>query len=676
MLVESDGQGRLIRLRGNPAHPYSRGTLCQKTAAFGDLVHSRERLTRPWVRGADGALAPASWEEALDRVAVAIERAAPERILGLSYAGSMGILARKFPLRTMHALGATLHDAGICDATSTAGWEAVMGRAVGCDLAEVEHSDALVLWGCEAARTHQHLLPAIRALCRRGVPVVAIDIWRSDTIRRLERWGGRGLLVRPGTDAALALGAMRLALEEDLWDRAFLELECAGADELEREVRAGHDPAWVEEVAGVRERDLCALVELLARAERPFLKLGIGWTRRRNGGMAMRAVCSLAAVLGIAERTHYESGDHFGLAEEVVERPDLRPAGAPRRVVPQVTLGPALEAGEFDVVLVWGHDPAVTLPDSGAVRRGLARQDTFLVVHEQFLTETAALADVVLPATTFVEQTDVYRSYGHRVLQLGRAACRPPGEARSNVATFAALAGRLGLPEPCRERDEEALCRALLEASAERLGREGLERVWTGEPTKLPPRVLEGRGTPSGRIELASEACERAGLPRTACWKSEEDPRDTGEWRLFCAPSIATHNSTYNHSPRHLRRRGAVRAHLAPADAERLGVREGDRVRLSNARGALSYPAAIDDALPAGLVRIDGLPRADDAPEGAGINLLTPSDLADMANGNVYLSTRIDLERLDSAGRSAAPSGHGAARGADGRKGGTIPPLP
>ena len=209
MIVESDDRGRLLGLRGHPDHGWSKGTLCSKTSIYGELIESPARLLTPLVRERDkrGPLKPASWDEALGRIAERVRPLAGERILAAFYAGSMGIVARKFPLRAMHALGATLVDGGLCDNTATAGYELVYGSPIGLDLEELEDSDLALLWGCDMVRTVQHLQPAVQRLCRRGAPAVAIDVYRSDTIRALERWGGRGLVIRPGTDAALALTA-------------------------------------------------------------------------------------------------------------------------------------------------------------------------------------------------------------------------------------------------------------------------------------------------------------------------------------------------------------------------------------------------------------------------------------------------------------------------------------
>ncbi|MCK6446636.1 MAG: molybdopterin-dependent oxidoreductase [Planctomycetes bacterium] len=646
VLVETDERGRFVRLKGNPAHGWSRGVLCAKTALYGEVITSPARLTTPLVRDAAGELVPATWDEAVRRIATRVRGVPGERILAAWYAGNMGLVAKKFPLRAMHALGAAIVDGGLCDNTATAGYENVLGAVIGPDLDDVLDADLVVLWGSDVARTVQHLQPKLQKLAKAGVPIVAIDVYRTETIQALEKWGGEGLIIRPGSDAALALELARLAFERGRADRAFLERECVGADEFEAHVFASTDLERAARATGLAPERIVELARLFFDARRPLVKTGVGWTRRRHGGMSMRAVCSLAAVLGIAERVHYESFATFSLAETALEKPELRPAGSPPRSVRHVALGAALESRAYDVLFVWGHNPAVTCPDASRVRRELEKDELFVVVHEQFLTETAERADVVLPATTFVEATDVYRSYGHRYLQYSRRSCAAPGEARSNVHAFAAIARELGLPRETWDVTEEGLCEELFAASRHRLSPEQVERLRRGEPVKVTPPSradLGGWGTPSGKIELASDAAVRLGEPRCATYVEDRTEREHGAFWLVAAPSRYTHNSTYSHSPRHVALNGPPKVFVNPEDAAARGLADGARVRLHNRRGALTLTVAITTDMPRGLVRVDGLPRAADVPEKVGINALVAPDVSDLGDGNVLYSTRVDL---------------------------------
>lgn len=658
VVVESDAHGRFVGLRGNPEHGYSQGHLCGKTAIYGDLIAAENRLLTPLVRRgskADGELRPATWDEALARI---VERVAPlkghgEQILAAWYAGTMGRVQRWFPMRMINALGADLVDGGLCDNSTTAGYECVLGDVYGADLEDLDDCDLVLLWGCDMVRTVQHLQPAVQRLCKRGVRVVAIDIYRSDTIRALERWGGSGLVVKPGTDAALALALTRLAFERGHAERRFLRERCTGADEFERHVVGAHDLRWGSDVTGVAELDIRSLEEALARAVKPLIKTGVGFGRRRNGAMQMRAVCSMAAVFGHGARVHYESFACFQLANEAIERPDLRPASHPRREITHVQLGRELESGRYRAVFVWAHNPAVTCPEAGRVRAGLAREDVFVVVHEQFLTETAQLADVVLPSTMFPEHADVYRSYGHRRLQLSRRACTPPPGPRSNVDAFAAIAKALDLPRATWDVSSDALCDELLDASRAGISAEERERLLAGFPIKVAPPVGAdrqlGHGTPSGKVELFSAAAAAKGQPPMASHVTDDACGERGEFWLVCAPSVHTHNSTFSHSARHIRRRGPHELYMNASDAQRSGLAQGELVTLSNSRGALSFPLALTSDVPPGVVRIDGLPRSVDTPEGLGINALVSAEVSDLGNSNSLYSTRVSVRRVATA---------------------------
>ncbi|MCP3918327.1 MAG: molybdopterin-dependent oxidoreductase [bacterium] len=644
VLVETDEAGAFVRVRGNPAHPHSRGSLCGKTAIFDAVVNSPDRLRTPLLRQPDGTFAPVSWDAALDVIAERVAPLAGEDVLALYYAGNMGLVNRRYPMKVLNHIGAVETDGTICDDTSTAGYAMVFGDAIGPKLDAAVDSDVLLLWGCDARRTLQHFVPRIKTACERGATVVVIDVYRTDTMRSVEAWGGRGLIVRPGSDAALALALCAAAFEEGAADLAFLRDECIGTDELRVELESW-SLARAAEITGLVVHEIERLKSELFAARAPFLKTGIGWSRRRNGGTNMRAVCTLAAVLGHADRLHYESFDHFGLAESTLLGEGARPAGAPKDKVSQLSIGSELESGRFRACFVWGHNPAVTLPDSNRVRAGLAREDLFLVVHELFLTETARLADVVLPATTFVEHTDVLRSYGHRVLHLSRKACAVPDEQKSNVDTFRALARRLGLPEDVWAKDGEELALEFLAASRERFTQSEYERLLAGEPVELAPRARPDRGTPSGKIELASDTARALGQPAVATFVPDDAGGDAGPFWLHPAPSIATHNSTYTHSERHAARAGRAECRMHPDDVAGLGAADGDALRIANDRGSITLPVRVTTDVPRGLVRVDGFPLERAIPEGVGVNSLTTPAQSDLGSGHSLYSARVDVTR-------------------------------
>lgn len=654
-IVERDSAGQLVRLRGNKDHAWSRGSLCGKTAVYHELVNAPNRLRVPLIRRASG-FEEATWDEAIGHIVSRMDGIDGVDVLALYYAGNMGLVQRKFPLRLMHALGASFHDNGVCDATAEVGFQTVMGRSVGPDLDEEgdpARCDLFLLWGSDAKRTTPHLMQRLKRLCDGGVPVYAIDIYRTETIAKVEEWGGHGLIVHPGSDAALALGLASRAFEERAADLEFLKEHCVGAAEFRAEVTGAWPMTRIAECTGLTEEAIKALSDALHAAKKPLWKAGIGFARRRNGGESMRAIASLAATLGHSDRLFFQTGDHFGLDDSPIVRPDVRsaPLLAP---VSQVGLGPTLDEGAYRAAFVWGHNPAATLPDSARVRRGLMRDDLFLVVHELFMTETAQLADVVLPATAFTEHSDVFRSYGHRTLQVSWRSTKAPADQKSNVQCFSALGRALGFvgdgafPDerqgPIFEVEEDVVVGDFLAVNRKRFTSDEYHAALKGEPVKLLPRVFEDRGTPSGRIELVSEAAERAGAPRVATYLPDDGAGMGGTFQLISAPSSATHNSTYLHVPRHRERLGIPLAYLHPTDASVAGIEDGGGVRVSSEFGAITLTARLDEELPRKTVRIDGFLNESLVPEGIGVNALTSPEVSDLGGGNVLYSNRVEIE--------------------------------
>jgi anaerobic selenocysteine-containing dehydrogenase len=660
--VERDAEGRLVRLRGNKAHAWSRGSLCGKTAVYHELVNAPNRLRVPLIRRASG-FEESTWDEALSHIVSRMDGIDGADVLSLNYAGNMGLVQRKFPMRLMHALGASFHDNGVCDATAEAGFQTVMGRSVGPDLdveAEPGQCDLFILWGSDAKRTTPHLMQRLKRLSDAGVKVVVVDIYRTETIRKVEEWGGQGLILHPGTDAALALGLSARAFDERAADIEFLKVACVGAAEFRAEVTGAWPEERVAEVTGLSIEDFRLLSTRLQAAASPIIKAGIGFARRRNGGESMRAIASLAATLGHSDRLFFQTGDHFGLDDSLLTRVDVRSAPPPPPVS-QVGLGRVLDEGAFRAAFVWGHNPAATLPDSVRVRRGLGRDNLFLVVHELFMTETAQLADVVLPATALTEHSDVFRSYGHRTFQVGWRSTEAQAEERSNVHCFSAIGralgfeGSAGFPDerqgPMFEVDEDVLVGDFLAVNRQRFTSEEYFAVLQGTPVKLTAPVFEDRGTPSGKIELVSETAESLGRPRVATYVPDDGAQMKGTFQLISAPSTATHNSTYLHVPRHRERLGSPLAHLHPKDAGVAGIEDGGGITIRSEFGAITLTARLDADAPRKSVRVDGFLNESLVPEGIGINALTSPEVSDLGGGNVLYSARVEIEAATKPGQ-------------------------
>ncbi|MFT5058426.1 MAG: anaerobic selenocysteine-containing dehydrogenase, partial [Planctomycetota bacterium] len=523
----------------------------------------------------------------------------------------------------------------------------VLGRTVGFDLQQTESCDAIVLWGSDVARTMTHLLPRLKAAVDNGARLVAVDVVRSKTMEWVERHGGLALQIHPGTDAALALALSDMAFQDRAADLTFLKEQCVGGAEFRAHVAGRVSLAQAADITGLTEALISELGDCLHAAKKPLFKLGIGWARRRFGGMGVRAVCSYAAVLGAAEGVFWESGDHFDLDLSLVAGSDLRPEGASDEVVHHVQVGRELEAGRFGATLVWCHNPAVTVPDSGAVRRGLAREDNFVIVHELFMTATAQLADVVLPATSFLEQFDLLASYGQRVLNFVAPSISTQDNCRSNFDAFAAIAQAVGLPESVWGGSEEDFCKSVLEANRERFTEQEWSRLLAHEPVELQAQEHEGWGTPSGKVELFSQEALDAGLPAMAEYQPDDGGGHSGAYWLFPGPSKATHNSTFLHSERHLARLGKPTVSMNPDDASTAGLSTGDTVRVHNDLAALTLTLDIQDFVPQGALHISGFVDESQVPERSNVNHLVNGDLNDMGDGSTLFSTRVSLSRAE-----------------------------
>ena len=655
--VQTDASGGFVRLRGNKRHGWSQGTLCAKTSWFGDVIQSEDRILEPHIRDAQGRMRPASWDAALDAIAERVGPLDGPEILSLEYAGNMGVLGRRFPGRIMNALGATRNDGTICDATAEAGFQSVFGRAIGFDLEEAPSCDAILLWGCDIARTMPHLLPKLKRALKAGARLAAIDIYRSDTLEWVAKQGGQALVVRPGTDAALALGWAQYAFTERNADLAFLKTQCQGGAEFRAHLEGRYGASEVCHITGLTEAEFTGVAQWFQEAQAPLLKIGIGLCRRKVGGMTMRAITSYAAVLGIADRVHWESGDHFDLDLGTLDGESLRPDDAATEAISLVNLGEELATGRFKASFVWGHNPAVTVPNSRAVRAGLARDDHFLVVHELFWTATAQLADVVLPATTHLEQPDLIRSYGHRWLHYVPGILQPRGSTRSNVDTFAAIGKRLGLPETAWGGTPAEWCERILEHNRARFTDDEWQRLHAHEPVKLSPSPRHpagqaGRepapnwGTPSGRIELHSPRLAQAGHGAMAEFTPDEGWGGDHEFWLWPTPSKATHNSTFLHSRRHRARLGSPAVRLHPDLARRIGAQAGTWIRLYNDVGSMSLPAVLDAAIPPQGVSIVGFLDEEQVPERCNVNALVSAERSDLGGGSSLYSSRVSLEVL------------------------------
>lgn len=649
LLVEVEG-GRAVAVRGDPEHPFNRGTLCPKMTRYERSVHSERRLTVPLRRSGakgEGRFVPVSWEAALaetaDRWRAIIGRWGAEAILPYSYAGTMGLLQRNAGHPFFHRLGASRLERSICTPAKSAGFAAVLGTTPAPDPEAVLSADLVVLWGLNALATNLHGFQRVRAARRRGAQVWAVDTYRTATADHADRV----VLVRPGTDGILAAGLMHLLVAEGRLDQDFLRAHVQGFEALAGEVLPGFPPDRVAADTGVPEALLRAFADAYGAAANPQLQIGGGLTRYGNGAMTVRLLLCLPALVGAYLKPAggaflgTSTGAAFPLGR--ITREDLQPG--PTRLINMNRLGHALGTAldpPVKALYVYASNPAAVAPDQNAVRAGLAREDLFTVVHERFLTDTARFADIVLPATSSLEHPDLYRAYGHYAIRRSRAAIEPVGESRSNWRTFQALAERMGFEEDIFRRSEDELIDGLLAAPSP--WRDGIDAAALAEGRAVQltvPGLPPPFGTSSGKVEILNPA-ESEVLPRPMPCHSEADPHPLS---LVTAPSLHSLNSTFHEREDLPARSVAATLRLSPEDAGRRGIHSGEEITAFNDLGEVQLLAEVSDRIPAGIAVVEGVAWSEFSGGGATVNALTSQRLTDRGNGSTFYDNRVEVRK-------------------------------
>jgi anaerobic selenocysteine-containing dehydrogenase len=647
-LLVSVENGRAIRVTGDPEHPYSRGTLCMKMNHYEWTVHSPRRLELPLIRiGAkgEGRFQPTSWDDAIslvtERLRKVIAAHGSEAILPYSYSGTMGLLQRNAGHAFFHRIGASRLDRTICSPAKDAGWKAVMGNTPGPDPDDATDSDLILLWGIDAVATNVHFMARARDAKRGGAQVWVVDTHRTTTARGADRV----ILVRPGTDGALALGLMHVLAREGLVDHSFLASEVQGWDELERNVLPDWTPARTEKATGVDAAEVECLARFFGQARAPFIRLGSGLSRYGNGAMNIRTIVCLPAVVGAWKRkgggclAGTSSGAAFNLGTIVREDLQQRPS----RIVNMNRLGDALNRLDNPRVMalyVYHSNPASIAPDQNQVLAGLAREDLFTVVHERFMTDTARWADVVFPATTSLEHPDLYRAYGHYCIQRVTPAIPPVGESRSNWDVFCALARAMGFEEEVFWRSADEMIDALLavpSAWRDEIDKSALTEG-KAQRLRLPSRSWQ---TPSGKIEILSPH-QRYPLPQVLPKHSDADPLPLA---LQTGVSMYALNSSFRERDDLVEFDGPMRLKLGPDEATARGLTDGERVVAWNSLGEVEFQLEITPDVPSGIAVAAGVHWLERASGTRTVNALTSQALTDDGAGSTLYDNHIDVRR-------------------------------
>jgi anaerobic selenocysteine-containing dehydrogenase len=665
--------GRATALGGDADHPFTQGFLCAKVNHYLERVYSPDRIRHPLRRTGkkgDGNFARISWDEALDEIAARFKAIAAEHgaesILPYSYAGNMGLLSYgSMDRRFFHAIGASLLDRTICSSAGTAGLWASLGASLGFDPEAVVHARFIVAWGANIVSSNVHFWPFVEAARRNGAKLVTIDPYRSRTAEKSDQH----LQLLPGTDAALALGMAHVIFRDGLEDRDYLERYTIGADRLRERAREW-TPERTAEITGLGADRIEAFAREYATTQPSAIRVNYGLNRHAGGGTAVRTIACLPALVGAWRHPGggvlLSTSGTFPVDSRALERPDLLRPGT--RTLNMSQLGKILTdaalAPPVMALFVYNSNPAAVAPDQEAVRRGLAREDLFTVVHELFQTDTADFADIVLPATTTLEHYDIHKAYGQLYLSLSRPAIAPVGEAKPNTEVFRLLAQRMALADACfRESDEELARRAmrwdhphLAGIDFERLERETSVRLSVPEPHA--PFANGGFRTPSGKCEIYAESLQRAGLDPLAGYVPPRENRHSSPERAKLYPlafiSPPAHhflNSTFSAQPVFLRREGEPSLTLHPDDAAARGIRDGEMVKVFNDRGAFLAKAHVSDAARPGVVVGLSIWWAKLAPGGRNANAVTSQELTDMGRGATFYDCLVEVAAAPAATR-------------------------
>ena len=662
--VERLDERRIGRVRGAAAQSYTRGVVCAKVARYAERQHHPARLSRPLRRvGEKGigeaAFAPISWDDALDEVAEGLTRSAQrygsETVWPYYYAGTMGLVQRDGINRLRHAMRYSREHLSICSMLSDAGWLAGVGAKRGVDGREIAKSDLIVVWGGNPVSTQVNLMTHVAAARKeRGAKLVVVDPYRTATAEQADLH----LAPLPGTDGALACAVMHVLFEEGFADRDYMARYTDDPEGIETHL-AARDPAWAARITGLSEDEIHGFARLYGRTKRSYIRVGYGFSRSRNGAAQLFAVTCLPAVTGAW--AHEGGGalySNLGLVAldlTLIEGLDRRDPAT--RILDQSRIGPVLTGDRRDIgdgppvtaLFIQNTNPMVVAPESALVHRGFARSDLFVCVHEQFMTETAAMADILLPATTFLEHDDIYPAGAHTYLQISRAVLEPYAESRSNHDVICGLAERLGTRHP-------GFAMSAIELIDRTLRMSGLPDVESfsqgGWLDCCPPfetsHFLDGFAHADGkfhfRADWAAIGPEHAQLPAYPDHVAVIDEGDVEQpFRLIAAPSRSFLNTSFNNTPSSIAREGRPTALVHPEVLKGLNLGDGDRVRIGNRRGSVVVRARGFDGLQRRVVIVEGLWPNHAFEEGIGINLLTSADPGLPRGGAVFHDTSVWL---------------------------------
>ncbi len=671
--VEVREDGRIGRIHGARDNDYTAGVICAKVARYAERLHHPERLTTPLRRTGSkgsGQFEPVSWEDALQEIAEKFLKAekkhGPQTVWPYFFAGTMGLVQRDSINRLRNAKSYSGMYQSFCTNMAWSGYIAGTGKLAGPDPREMALADVVVIWGTNPVATQVNVMThAIKARKTRKAKIVTIDVYKTETMKQADI----GLVLKPGSDAALACAVMHVMFRDGYADRAYMEKYADVPAELEEHLKT-RSPEWASQITGLSIEQIEEFAKLVGETKKTFFRLGYGFTRQRNGVVSMHAASSIAVVGG-----HYQyegggafhnNGAIFGLNMAMVEAHSLHDSAIRKLDMSQVgriltgDQTALMDGPPVTAMLIQNTNPVSVAPEQTLVKQGFAREDLFTVVHEQFMTETAMMADIVLPATQFLEHDDIYKGGGHQNILFGPKLVEAPGEAKPNLYVINELINRLGGEEheahqmSARDHIDWMLVNSKYPGGLKELE----ENRWLDcQPEFEEAHYLNGFGYEDGKFRFKPDWPtvpapnngpmgpwqSMPALPDH--WDVNELPTQDHPFRLVTSPARSFLNSSFNETPSSLKKENRPTAILHEADATALGVEEGDRIILSNHRGEVCLHATVGERPQQGTIVAEGIWPNAAHENGQGINTLTSADQVAPFGGAAFHDIRVALRK-------------------------------
>lgn len=657
--IDADTIGRIYGARDNR---YTAGTLCAKVARYAERVHHPDRLLEPLLRvgskgGGRDAFKTVSWEEALSHVVERFQSLTrehgPETIWPYYFAGTMGLINRDGINRLRHVMGYSQQQNTICTTLPEMGWMAGVGVLRGVDPSEMRYSDLTVVWGGNPVHTQVNLMQHVtNARRNNNAKFVVVDVYNTPTAQKADL----ALILKPGTDGALACAVMHILFRDGYADRDYMARHTDASAELESHL-ASRDPVWAAAITGLSVDDIERFAKLYGSNPVSFIRAGYGFARSRNGSVNMHAVSCLPSITGAWKHkgggAHFHNRDLYQIDPTLIQATDrIDPAV---RCLDMSRIGPVLTGDKKDLgdgppvtgLFIQNTNPVAVAPESALVREGFLRDDLFTVVHEQFFTETAAMADVVLPATMFLEHDDMYCAAGHTFFQVTRPVINAPGQCRSNHDVLNDLGARLGAKHPGIDMS----ARELMDASLKLSGYPDIDSIenqrWLDRDLGFETmHFLDGFGHSDGlfhfKADWAALGPEHHGMPQYADHLDVIDSAtDDRPFRMVTAPARNYLNTSFTETPTSIKREKRPTVKIHSTDAVKLGIADGDRVRVGNQKGEVTLHAEVYDGLQPGVVIVESVWPNHTFDGGRGINTLVSADRGLPAGGAVFHDTAV-----------------------------------